>query len=219
MKSVRVVLILASLLIAAPCAASASETTRPEPRQKIFLPGADGKRVIVTGTSEELWQTAEKLTETGDYERAKMFYQQMIENNPGDARTYLLLGRLYQFKLKKFADAIKQYKRAEHLVSDANPGARAFCRRLSAEAYRELAESSNSLIYFAQAITEYEKILGYDPDDVEVLYQLGSCRLNSHDYDRAIEMFKLAVEKKPDSEWGKMAKKGLEAAKSEARRR
>ncbi len=164
---------------------------------EVRLPMTDGRDRIIQGTREEIAATAEKFSEMGDYEQAKICYLRLIETDPGDVRSTLLLGQLYQYKLEKYADAIRLYKRAERLVPDSDSGKKAFVWRLSAEAYRELAEKTNSLIYFVQAISEYEKILDrHDPDDIEVMYNLGTCRLNSRDYAEAIRLFKRIAEKR-----------------------
>lgn len=188
------------------------------PRLTVYVQGAEGKTLDITGTKEEIWEYAEGFTDQGNYEYAKAIYEGLIEQDPRDIRTYLLLGQLYQFQLGKYADALWYYKRAERLVPPANPGGIAFCQRLSAEAYRSLAEKTNSLIYFVQAIGEYEKILRFDPDDVEVIYYLASCRLNSRDYDHAISLFKEVIEKDPESVWSEMSKKAVEIARQESRR-
>ena len=190
-----------------------------EPQYKIFLSEADGKQLTLTGTSSELLTEADKLVDKGEYDRAKSFYQQMIENDPRDVRSHVLLGQLYQYKFRKYAEAIRQYKKAARLVPMSNAQGQAFTIRLSAEAYRELAEKTNSLIYFVQAISEYEKVLEIDPENIEVIYYMGTCRLNSKDYDHAAQLFRLVIEKKPDGEWAKNAKKALTFAESEARKK
>lgn len=202
-------------LVLAPCAALAAEPRQ----QQIVLPGPDGKTTSIAGTAEELWAAAEQLVDKGQYERAKSMYQQMIENDPRDVRSHILLGRLYQFNYRKLADAVRWYKKAEFLVPASNPDGRAYVIRHTAEAYRELAEKTNSLIYFVQAIAEYEKVLDIDPDNYEVMYYLGTCRLNSKDYERASQLFKIVIEKDPDGEWAKTAKKALQFSESEARKR
>ncbi len=184
----------------------------------VRLQTVEGRNQVIRGSRPEITSAAEKFAENGEYEFARTCYAKLIETDPTDVRALLLMGQLYQFKLGKYADAVRTYKRAEHVVPEANKGGRAFIWRLTAEAYRELAEKTNSLIYFVQAISEYEKILDYfDPKDVEVMYQIGSCRLNSRDYEGAITWFKRSIETDPKGEWAEYSRKALQVAEQEDR--
>lgn len=184
---------------------------------QVRLPSMDGRERVIEGSRLEIANAAQKFAEQGNYEYAKRCYQRLIETDPGDVRSVLLLGQLYQAKLGKYADAIRLYKRAERLVPESNPGGRIYVWRLTAEAYRELAEKTNSLIYFVQAISEYDKILEKDPKNVEVMYYVGLCRMYSRDYETAIEMFKRVLATEPKGEWADVSRKALEVAQREFR--
>lgn len=208
----KLVMLSVAVFFAAAAQASAIDDVR------VKLQPIEGRDRVVQGTRVEVSNTAEKFALQGEYESARLCYLRLIETDPGDSRSMLLLGQLYQFKLGKYPDAIHMYKRAERAIPESNAGGRAFVWRLSADAYRDLAEKTNSLIYFVQAISEYEKILDhFDPKDSEVMYNIASCRLNSRDYEGAIEWFKRVLVLDPKGELAEMTKKALEIAERENR--
>lgn len=185
----------------------------------VKLPAANGKEILISGTRQDLYGYAQTFIDRGDTAYAQICYEHLIENDPRDVKAYILLGKLYQFNLEKYPKAINCYKKAERLVPAENKEGKILCGRLVAEAFRALAEKSNSLIYFVQAINEYEKILEYDPKDAEVMYYLASCRLNTNDFNTAISLFQKVVNEFPQSEWARWSKKGLEYAKREKARK
>lgn len=204
------------LILSAAGALLAAAAAAEMPRETIIIEMPDGKVRSITGTREDLWSQAERLIDAGDFELARQYYTKIIDKDPADVRTHILLGQLYQFHFGRLADAVRFYKTAERLVPASNPEGKAFCQRRAAEVYRDLAEKTNSIIYFAQAITEYEKILSVKPDDPEVLYFLGTCRLNSRDYERAAAVFRRVVEIDKKGQWGAAASKALAVAQREA---
>ena len=210
--------VMTAVLLSLSAGVYAAETP-PVDRMKIVLMTPEGKKTVLSGTKEDIWKYAEGFIDKGDYDYARDSYLQMVEKDPGDIRSNILLGQLYQFKYSKNAEAVKYYKRAERLVPASNSKGKAFCQRLTAEVYRELAEKTNSLIYFVQAISEYEKILDVDPDNIEVMYYLASCRLNGKDYPAAIQLFKRIIEQDPKGEWVAVSKKAISVAEQEQKAR
>jgi tetratricopeptide (TPR) repeat protein len=185
---------------------------------RVQVPESEGTNKELYGTQDEILGYAQGFAERGNLNAAKYCYETLIDIKPGDARPYILLGRLYQDRMEQYVRAVKCYKKAEMLVSErTNPGGKALCQRLSAEAYRALAEKSNSWLYFVQAISEYEKILKYNPDDIDAIYNLASCRLNTQDYGRAIALYEIVLKKAPNSEWSDMSQQALKVARDENR--
>lgn len=205
---------------AAETAGSAGSSQAPaEPQIVVKLTGANKQQFTVAGTRRQIEDYAERFKNKGDYNYAIGCYQQLIATDSRDVRSYVLLGKLYQFQLGKYADAIRQYKKAERVVPPDNPDGLAEIRLFSAKAYQTLAEQTNSLIYFVQAISEYEKVLDHNPKDVEAMFNLASCRLNSKDYDESIRWFERVIELEPEGEWAELSKKALNMAREDARSR
>lgn len=220
MKNLMRVPLIAVMIGIAGASSYADAAVKRVPGQlKVVLTAPDGKKSVFTGTKEELWKRADDFIDKSDYSYARDIYFQIIEKEPSDIRTNILLGQLYQYKYGKHAEAVKYYKRAERLVPASNSQGKAFTQRLTAEVYRELAEKTNSLIYFVQAISEYEKILDVDPDNLEVRYYLASCRLNSKDYASAIVLFKEIIDRDPNGEWAVTSKKAIRVAEQESKKR
>lgn len=176
---------------------------------QVKLASSRGEALYVTGTRSEIYDRAEQFSNSGDYTYAQLCYERLIETDQRDVRAYLLLGKMYQHELEKLPKAINCFKKAAQLVPSSNKGGRALCERLCAEAYRSLAEKSNSLIYFVQAIGEYEKVLDYDPHDAEVMYYLATCRLNTNDFETAIALYEKVMLESPKSEWADYSKKAV----------
>jgi len=186
---------------------------------KVALVSPSGLERSVQGTREGIFAYAEAFEDRGDYNFARRSYERLIETNPADVRAYILLGRLYSKHLEQYVKAIKYYRHAGRLVSErTNPEGKAFCQVLVADTYRTLAEKSDSLIYFVQAIGAYEKALSYDPRNYEAMFYLASCRLNAQDFDRAIHLYKYLVENAPETPWAKLSKTALKVARKEQRR-
>lgn len=184
----------------------------------VVIPTKDGEAMTIKGDRSQLYGYAKHFTERGYYSYARICYETLIESDPRDVRANLLLGTLYQKYYQQLAKAVTYYKRAERLVPERNIEGKALCHRLSADVYRALAEKSNSLIYFVQAIGEYEKIVRYNPQNMEVMYYLASCRLNTNEYERAIMLFERVISEAPKSEWAKLSNEAIKVARKEIRR-
>jgi tetratricopeptide (TPR) repeat protein len=188
-----------------------------EPSYRIVFKTAEGQKQKVVGDKSEILGLAERLTDHGDFESARICYQRILSRNPQDIRTHLLMGNLYEKHFINYAQAIMHYKRATALVPKSQIDRRAYCHRVTAEALRVLAEKTDSLIFFVQAISEYEKILALKPQDPEIMFYAASCRLNSSDYDRAINLFEQVIDANPSSSWARLSKKGIRVARRESR--
>jgi tetratricopeptide (TPR) repeat protein len=72
----------------------------------------------------------------------------------------------------------------------------------NASAPEALDRQAQGIAYFKQreyrkAVVEFEAVLDADSTDVQVLYALGACRHNLHEYDRAAALFRAALARDP----------------------
>jgi len=175
-------------------------------------------KLLQNQTRSEILDTATLYKGQGDYESVRICYETILMRNEADPRTSILLGMLYQEQLDDYTKAIFSFRRAVRYISDEDPEAKAYGHRLTAEAYRTLAEKRNSLVYYAQAINEYERVMQFQPDDIEALFFLAVCRLNTLHYDKAIEIFSRIIKKHPKSLWAKQSREAKKVATRERAR-
>lgn len=185
----------------------------------VNLPRTDGKERILTGNRVDILNYADQFIDRGNYPYAVRCYETLLAYDASDVRARVLLGRLYQFRIGDYARALAAYNKAEQFIPETQREQKAYVLRLSADAYRELAEKKGSLVYYAQAISEYERVLRYAPEDSEAWYLLGVASLNGSDYERAILAFEHVIENDPKSPWAKESRDALTVARKEKRSR
>jgi len=118
------------------------------------------------------------------YERQVQFYQQKLQQNPGDATAHNMLGMAYQ-GLQRFEDAIKAYKQATKL----NPR--------YAEAWNNLGSVYHVKKNLKQAVKHYRKAVELKPDLASSHRNLGTALLAMGKINAGLEAYRRAYELNP----------------------
>ncbi|MGB8951093.1 MAG: tetratricopeptide repeat protein [Candidatus Aminicenantales bacterium] len=121
-----------------------------------------------------------------NYQAALTAYNKIIALDPGNADAYSKLGQVY-LKMQRLDEAVDAFKKAVEL----NPNNKQVLFYLG-NAFEENRD-------FAKAAEAYEQYVGTQPDNAWKAYrQLGLCRLNLNQYEKAIAAFLEALKGQPE---------------------
>ncbi|MBI4838527.1 MAG: tetratricopeptide repeat protein, partial [Nitrospirae bacterium] len=109
----------------------------------------------------------------------------VVSKSPNKARGYNGLGLAYK-KLKQYAEAIEQFRKAARLDSK------------NAEAHYNLGNTYKDLGFIDNALTEYQTALTIDPNIAEIHLSFANVLKNKGLIDEAIEHYKSAIKLQPD---------------------
>ncbi len=134
---------------------------------------------------EQTFAEAKRAHQAGDHQRAEVFYQKVLTQNPNDAQALYLLGSLY-CELGKFDAACKALKKSNSIRPRHSPALSMLgvvCSRLgqfddaaqhfravaeaspqSADAQFNLAQALSKLKQYQSAATAYQAALASQPD-------------------------------------------------------
>jgi cytochrome c-type biogenesis protein CcmH len=129
--------------------------------------------------------------------------QKRMEENPGDAEGWVMLGRSYM-TLEKYSDASKAYARATAVKPDDADLLADYAFVMAMANGRQLQGEPYDLV---------KRALRIDPDNAKALDLAASAEFQAKNYDKAIDYWQKLLKKTPtDSELaGKLAQNILEA--------
>ena len=121
----------------------------------------------------------------GDFDRAIVNYNQVMQRNPDDAKAHAKQGLAYYNK-GEYDRAIEYYNKAIQLKPDL------------AEAYNNRGVAYRNKGDFDRAIKDYNKVIQLKPDLAEAYNNRGAAYRNKDDFDRAIKDCNRAIQLKPN---------------------
>lgn len=144
----------------------------------------------------------------GDIENNVANLAKRMEENPGDAAGWTMLGRSY-LSLGKYAEAVNAYSKASALKPDDAD--------LMAD-YAFASGMANNKSLLGQTSELIKKALALDPDNPKALELAGSAAFESKNYNDAISYWQRLLDKTPkDSELSQALSERIERAKAAAK--
>ncbi|OCR01911.1 hypothetical protein BCD67_05355 [Oscillatoriales cyanobacterium USR001] len=147
----------------------------------------------------ERWlQLGNILVKQGKLEDAIAVYRRVIEHNPDNPMAYYSLGECLA-KLGQLEEAIAAYRQAIELSEQEKQKASTLepteDREEVIKRYRQAIEDN------PDNISEYHKLLELEPDNQEVLLQLGQALVRQEQMEEAIALYRRLVELSPCEEY------------------
>ena len=129
-----------------------------------------------------------KILKDGFSDKIIDMYRELLDKAPGFVELYLCIGKVY-YELKRYEDAICEYKMAIWLDSFNIAAYRHLCR-----AYEEQGD-------YNQAIEVYNKLIAMAPNIPDLYSNLANIYYIKGDFDSAISNYQTAITLNPNKNW------------------
>lgn len=162
----------------------------------------DGSINIVIGTPEDMLKRAQQAVDGKDYKQAESRYRGVLAYYPHHARTHIDLANLLRYGMKRYTEAIEEYRKAIESGGTNKKGI-AFCHELIGEVYL------NDLAMPQEAIEEFKKSIESDPANAKnpsILFNLTVALKQSGRTEEALEYRQKTIKAAPESDLGLMAR-------------
>jgi tetratricopeptide (TPR) repeat protein len=140
---------------------------------------------VVAQTATELYKEGIQLSKEGKCKDAIEKYKAAISKKPDYGDAFYEAGWCYN-ELEDYKNAVTYLTKAKNYNAE------------SAKIYFELAYADDNLDNKEDAITNYKKVLGIDPDYSDAAKNLGDIYYNKKEYENATEYFKKYIDNNQD---------------------
>jgi tetratricopeptide (TPR) repeat protein len=152
---------------------------------KTLIDWAETRRLEMAALVVELYASGMRYLLLEDYERALLFFTEVVKKNPNYAKAYFQIGYC-QAKLGRYPEAIEAYRHSIRLKPD------------EADAYNNLCTTYGAADRVEEALTACQEALRLQPDLAETHNNLAWIYYRLGKYPEAIVSGKEALRLKPD---------------------
>jgi S1-C subfamily serine protease/cytochrome c-type biogenesis protein CcmH/NrfG len=141
-------------------------------------------------SAEALYSTGFGFLWAGDYEKALLYFERAVKENPRYAEAYFLIGYCNVY-LRHYPEAIEVFKQAIRINPDLTEPQKQSLYYCLGYAYGELG-------HYPEAIEVFKQAIRINPNYAKAHYSLGVAYCELGRYNEAIEVFKQAIRINPD---------------------